>query len=1583
MFPQHYCHHADNKIPLYDHSSPALFSMVEDNVADTADAMSQEWQLPDCVIASSNRFYDLLPFCTNLYYTEPQKWGCILPWEFPQNGSKKVEEEFLRKYFTEVDIHMQGGAHGLGAGFRFLKQAWYSIALWNYEHRVPAIAAHWWLQEENLTILRDPTMREFLCKDDVKPETFFQPRDIQAYGRNIIECVVKSIQDRVRAENDKPLAPSSCSDAPTPTTNAPAVESIPAESVDSPANTPPRELEQASTRASSFHSSRIPSTSAVADPQVIPFPVYEEPPVALPSGDRETRNITPSYDNPPPLIYGRKRGGRFSGGSNIRPSGYDGRQPPFQPRYIENTYPSLALSEMSTSSYTGDASAPKTAPGRFGDNITPTAAYSWQSAPPTQTAPYHNTRFPRQQNADHHMAISASFQPMAANNMPYNYVPHVYASTARHINHPPESHRFTSASNQPFDEPGYSSFFDMVNSARVGDARYINLSEGPGAPMRGSRPRGGRGRESMHDVPRLQGDKSNTRKPFYDHYSKSSVGRTKRRGSVYQENSWRSGSEHPQVENTLPRRVLSGPEQYTHVQGFHGGAGRPQAPPYMSATEHTMGFQGRHGSGPHQPPFADQPTHAAMPLDDEVDERYIGADATFATKLIVFGIPLGATENEIGNAFSRACDVHVKGVTMPRIPPKYSRSAHEPEKTLAFIYFYDHHTARRVLDLREVELFGMPLDVRVPRDILNMRGGQGQPYQSDIHRHHRATSARFIDSTNNFTRWPSGYPQDSSMSAQPGARPLPSISHKTHNDSMATGHMDGPPSTPSNRADRGERVFSTAPSVNTTPVVSNSNTPKKGNKKRNKNKTQAPPSSAAHDDMLSKSGPLKPLPREDTPVHGSRNSSFHQAALSSTNDPFLESKVDMKPSDQWVVQASYSTTDGSQSSQVAAIAKELQAEPLFALTTEPSSVPADDSSSQPAISAIKQTIDAMASPKSDAALISPLTSEVNRLRSFSPVSDVDRPVIVGRASESDHVDDSFHTASGSPDQSKQISGVSSSVREAEASSEPTPNSMKTPISEKPSRANLSISIQTPTPASKRPSSDRLKENESPKLNIQNDQSGHSKPGMSKSDKAPLGAEPDSRPDESDKLAPPALSVPPSVSVPPTPMTAYHTAPTTPAAPKTPLLSSSASQSNFQPKPAAKKGPSQTESFSMFGKKQKKQKKQTKAKGSVKGKQHESNAPAKLDSDDTSGKSNGKTMPAPARKKPALSIATNKSETIDTPTCKQGDVAASSEQSSPSKRTFGNLFGLLPGMITSPKLSDKVTSPNDTLPDDALTSPKVLPNDVPDQDEAFADTQSENPSPKDNESDANHDPLFDNFEFTYRSSDIQQLTLPSSSDIVKETTKKKKKKNKSKKQRRLSSNDGPINDEDDEDVSATESSSASNLPRVSNELQAGDHSEDSSTTMGEPTPPISPTHQTKSRKQLIEQSKSKFEPVLVPSPPRNRHIKRKVSSKSVTSPTETQTASATKTSSSTTQFARLMRMYQVDNSRNRILIASPSDDEDGGNSNVYVIANDEEGVSERTNRLVHRLFLPGGVISDPESGEQSVDQGSEQARVQNE
>ena len=149
-------------------------------------------QLSNCIIASSNRYADLRPFCDSTYDSNKSKWGSILPWEFPQNATREVEEAFLRRFFTDVEIHMQGGAHGAGSGYRFLKQAWYSIALRNLYHGIPAIADKW--MDENVALLEDPTMRGHLCEPEVTPETFFRSHEIQFHTRELLKFVVLVIQ---------------------------------------------------------------------------------------------------------------------------------------------------------------------------------------------------------------------------------------------------------------------------------------------------------------------------------------------------------------------------------------------------------------------------------------------------------------------------------------------------------------------------------------------------------------------------------------------------------------------------------------------------------------------------------------------------------------------------------------------------------------------------------------------------------------------------------------------------------------------------------------------------------------------------------------------------------------------------------------------------------------------------------------------------------------------------------------------------------------------------------------------------------------------------------------------------------------------------------------------------------------------------------------------------------------------------------------------------------------------------------------------------------------------------------------------
>lgn len=162
---------------------------------------------PDCVIASSNRCNDIFPYSLALWKADPKTWGSILPWDFPQNASKEQEEAFIRKYFTDQEIHMQGGAHGPGNGFRFLKQVWYCIAIDNYERRIPAVA-DWWRDQDSKgeQLLQDESTKNWLGSNEAKPPALFGPAERELYGDNFLQWVVKYIQAQIKKSTESPAS---------------------------------------------------------------------------------------------------------------------------------------------------------------------------------------------------------------------------------------------------------------------------------------------------------------------------------------------------------------------------------------------------------------------------------------------------------------------------------------------------------------------------------------------------------------------------------------------------------------------------------------------------------------------------------------------------------------------------------------------------------------------------------------------------------------------------------------------------------------------------------------------------------------------------------------------------------------------------------------------------------------------------------------------------------------------------------------------------------------------------------------------------------------------------------------------------------------------------------------------------------------------------------------------------------------------------------------------------------------------------------------------------------------------------------
>jgi len=1252
-------------------------------------------QLPDCIIASSHRYYDLLPYCNSIYYAEPQKWGGILPWCFPQSAAKEVEEDFLRKYFTETEIHMQGGAQGEGAGFRFLKQAWYSIAMWNYEQRVPAIAT-WWLEsEENSSVLQDPTMRDALCNDEVKPETCFNSRELQMYDKSLLACVIKQIQDRVKTKQAPPVQeaqtiekPRSASDSNT------AVDPVQTESVST--ILPPIERNNHGIGDSSYRQPpRAASAIAPTNEVATPFPIYEESSRGrqqVRHGDHGHTVWSAGYPNH--QVQSRKRGSRLSNaGSGARGGGYDRTAQEYQHRFNLSMFPSNGAVVDSPASFGGLVSGPAIHPSQVTvthPNMGPPISGVPQALAYDNFAartPIQHARGPSFLSGEHHVQSSAT---------PGMFVD---GSTSRgHLTHRSDMERL------PSDMSANSGFNNI--SAMSGDVRRSSFSSRGAGGLRGSnqfrggKRGGGRGRDFSHQTPPVFEEESYSRKVSHEPYQKSNSNYSKRRGSVYQENTWRSGSEHPQVENTLPQRVLSGPSEYPVYQGFPSVAGSHLLPPFTFPPNQAGN---RQSQAEYRQTSAKLDHHQHAASDSEVNERYIGSHATHVNELIVFNVPIQLTEDEVARDFGRTCDVDVVKV-------HFGKDVHGPEDVtkLAFVRLPNHNIARHVLDLREVYFYDKPLSVVVPR---KWHGQPSMPFVPGQHSRQLNASGNSFVPSGQFQPDSYGYPRDPAPLPQFGFAAMATNSH-THPSGMPRPELASfPPTTPYN-AVQGEPGLSTVLSSNVTPANSEPNTPRK---KKNKKKKIAPPhATIVEDDSGAPMNPVNWATPQETPSKNKHKKEGLQVRRAS-NSPVAASEITSPamavPN---VLNGGETKNDpqapfdpSAQASRVAAEAKH---------GGESSQVDESKSDTTPTVSPRSQ-VPKNSPNQGDAALDSKQSQvlatdkESDMQHHSSPVSVNNRPAIVGRASDSDHVDESFHTASASPPTEKE-----SHVKSASTADQTPPDAARarnsTALSNKrsasaqikkivnktdghahdtgveratrhdststleisPEKANsvdpqrtpttpLPISIEMPTPPKKKSTnvlSDSKLSRSASSRSVSESSSAQQTPFSAKASESHDKAA--QRPknlslEKSTSLAdnesgaeghrPQTLGAQDATSatpIPPTPMTAYHTAPTTPASLETSASKDSAEKSSSQAKTPAKKGPSQTESFSMFGKKQQKQKKTTKGKGTFKSKPLELVNASNLASGNASQDKSGTATPPPAgastsTKKPALTVKT--------------------------------------------------------------------------------------------------------------------------------------------------------------------------------------------------------------------------------------------------------------------------------------------------------------------------------------------------------
>lgn len=1577
-------------------------------------------QLPNCIIASSNRFHDLLPFCNSLYQAEPQKWGCILPWEFPHDCTKDAEEVFLRRYFSEVEIHMQGGAHGVGAGFRFLKQAWLSIALWNYEKRVPSIATWWLSSKENSSVLEDPAMCELLCKAEVTPETFFEPRDIQMYGKSLLGYVVKHIQDVVKTRQLKAMEePKS--------TNIMRSASDPVVATDSGvrashlvASSPSMSHGDQKANSSDGRALRVSPASAPADDFLESIPIPSE---KMPGKHRtfisESARPTWNAEYPKSHIQGRKRGGHLgSGGNGNRGGGFDRRSQEYQHRF--NSYMGSDNSgfELRPSSLPGPVTGPmiqqNQAPHTYSE-----FPISMQGVSP---APAYNASMAR-----------ASRQHTRGSNYPYNEHPPQPAmnpgmfSAGANVNYPVHPRDTARA---PSDRSAHSAFNDF--SFGSGDVRRSSVgSRGGGLRAYGHNrggKRGGRARDSGHQATYFSEEGYYPRRPSNDFHSRPNFNSGKRRGSVYQENTWRSGSEHPQVENETPQRVLSMPEQLPAFQDFSGAPGHRQLPPFSFPQPQGLGHQGQFE---HPLPTGRLPDQFHSIPDMEVDKKYIGADAKHVTELMAYNIPSQATEEDVAREFSTVCDVEVVGVRFDRS----AKVGSENSVKSAFVRFPSHDIARRVLDLREVELYGKPMSVQVPRKMLTEHGMQ----HSFANHGYRANP----NPGAGLNQWPHDYPRALAPPPQ-FVYPAP-MANNQGGFPLETSEPDFASIQPfiPNHSSRGENPLSTVLSSNVTPAASVTNTPKKKNKNKKKNKPHTPRAQTTDDEPSLQARMTKDLPAQETPVKPKRKQQGFRDYAASSNQPSSTGVVsdgklvskDMDTPERTEPVASDQEPSGSMTANTSQGPTEVETVGNDPSSSQKSSdtMPKASHRSTPSRAPLYETErDLVAHDKQSH---DPNVDKEIESPHFASQGHGEDRHIVDSTPDSDHVDESFHTASASPPMDKQVQTQPTSKKHGKPADARQPNasaaeSKKLTSSsqeknividvsghaqssrvDKIAKKQGTVSLNETDQASPRPTTDTplpISVQAAAPPTIQSavmparDEVLHSTSQRSVSDQSvahktanvrelrhastqrvisedrALGRTESlvkKREGKSQENNAPEIAkqrVVSANSVPETPMTAYHTAPTTPAPVPTTTPEKSNEKPSVQSKTPIKKGPSQTESFSMFGKKQQKQKKQAKGKSTLKGKPLDSADDGSSLASGVPGQNmSGNATPAHSSsvtssgKKPKLSIETQPESSVapsltrgskkdsktNETTLSDSTIPAAGGQESPTKGGLRNFFGLF-GRVKSPSVSSKDTSLEDVPQQDELTASKS-PAAIPEA--GFSIDHLLQGSFQDRvEEQAHSDEATNAFTALDHAGDfdgmsempVAGLGISTSNNLdLKETPKKKRKKKKSKSasaQQNESSKDSRSNRDGDKDEALSISTSSARADAIdgSYDAESDNRSEQSSTTMGRPTPPVSPIALTPGKRKRIEQRMTE-EHIISPPAPRNKHVKKKSYSRTASSATSTPAQESSLTSPSATapisdveadQQQRVLKIFHISP---RASIGDSGGDGDSRNTGIFL------------------------------------------------
>ncbi|KAK4548139.1 hypothetical protein LTR36_010008 [Oleoguttula mirabilis] len=712
------------------------------------------------IIVSSNPFGDIKPYCGRIYHSEQDKWGDVLPWEFPQDASRADEEAFLRTFFSDSEIRSRGGAHGEGLGFRFLKQVWYCIALWNLNHKIPAIANEW--IQQNQELINDPNVLNFIYEDDASPQTFgCTPQQEKLYGEKLLRWVIKDIQYRVKypageheAKKPAPMATDTAAKPAAPVTDTNSPKTGP-EAVSEPEGLKSAVVSPVGLGAPSTTSNFTKSVpGSVRLPERLPDGPWgsSQPPASATYLMGEGGHVQ-QLQRP----RGNSNNNNRRHGNNSGPGRFATR--PNQPYHNQMYQASPQFSTVAPS--IGDVPMhPMLNPTRFTSNgsvdFMPSPHQMQQQMP--QMYPMHPTQGGPPPSGAYGNAMQQQYGP------PF--------PPPQQMPMPPTGHPATSLPNPYYNS--YSMMQDRSNdrynnrnfsdtdpfpttedtSYRRGSGKRRDSEVSRGGKSRGGfasgRGKGSRGRNSFTG-PRPSGDMfagdgqirygHNQQSDEYNFAPESYNANRHRRGSTNSQ-SWRSKNERPQAqqdENTFPGRVFSGPGCPPDSMPAMTGFPPPGLPPAdLDEPGSRNGRIDRQTSAvqplwPTPPSFPqNQATGALHNEDDPRAEAFpgklltnnkIGMECGYVTKLVIFDLPPTVADAEIHEALSPS---KIENLRRAKSVPNWSGLDH------VFVIFENHIAARTALSLsRQITIGGTQLRIEVPKEYwdpnYHMYPGHGAP----------------------------------------------------------------------------------------------------------------------------------------------------------------------------------------------------------------------------------------------------------------------------------------------------------------------------------------------------------------------------------------------------------------------------------------------------------------------------------------------------------------------------------------------------------------------------------------------------------------------------------------------------------------------------------------------------------------------------------------------------------------------------------------------------------------------------------------------------------------------------------------